>query len=434
MSMRNEEPLEEWLMYVELAHETSQSRRQQGERENRAALKELARAIKATSGKIDFSKVRGGYITRFRGAGLAPKDTPEAQRIYMELWERGGAGASYTGAGLLEGIALALSPATVPFWQQLLDLTKPRDRHALQRRIYAMAALALLAIGKEDAPAETAIVESLQHENEHVRELAIFYLVWVMMALQKEPGAHVLAALAECATEDRAFGPRYQARSGLRMLDRPLPLENEDHVYFFNVQLGKHPATRLIGIRAEQTLEELHYAIQRAFNWDADHLYSFFLNGKLYDERFEIAPPEPDLGMFAFALSDPLMIEDGDDEDAGEDGDGEVRTTDLVEMIAGAKYGLVSDGASDEAGDEDDEDEDDGALLNTATAQIGDLGLRPKHSLRYYFDYGDSHEFSVKLVAIEPRFDDDPYPRVFEAHGEAPEQYPSYDEDWEEDS
>ncbi len=37
---------------------------------------------------------------------------------------------------------------------------------------------------------------------------------------------------------------------------------------------------------AYETLEELHLAIQAAYRWDNDHLYSFFLNGERYDERY----------------------------------------------------------------------------------------------------------------------------------------------------
>jgi len=36
---------------------------------------------------------------------------------------------------------------------------------------------------------------------------------------------------------------------------------------------------RKIEMRADQTLEELHLAIQNAYDWDADHLYSFFMSG-----------------------------------------------------------------------------------------------------------------------------------------------------------
>jgi hypothetical protein len=51
---------------------------------------------------------------------------------------------------------------------------------------------------------------------------------------------------------------------------------------------------RTIDILDNQTLEDLHYAIQDAFHWDNDHLYSFFLSGKAWDSITEIATPDSD--------------------------------------------------------------------------------------------------------------------------------------------
>ena len=47
-------------------------------------------------------------------------------------------------------------------------------------------------------------------------------------------------------------------------------------------------------LRSEQTLDDLHYAIQRAINWDADHLYSFHMNGQRCDRRYAFACPYED--------------------------------------------------------------------------------------------------------------------------------------------
>jgi len=51
---------------------------------------------------------------------------------------------------------------------------------------------------------------------------------------------------------------------------------------------------RDIEIAAEQTLEDLHLAIQEAYRWDDDHLYSFYLNGQAWDGRSEIGSPWSD--------------------------------------------------------------------------------------------------------------------------------------------
>lgn len=42
---------------------------------------------------------------------------------------------------------------------------------------------------------------------------------------------------------------------------------------------------RRIEARGDQTLHDLHLAIQDAFGWDNDHLYAFFMTGKAWDQR-----------------------------------------------------------------------------------------------------------------------------------------------------
>lgn len=41
-------------------------------------------------------------------------------------------------------------------------------------------------------------------------------------------------------------------------------------------------------------MDDLHYTIQRAINWDADHLYSFHMSGKKYDRNYVFACPYED--------------------------------------------------------------------------------------------------------------------------------------------
>jgi hypothetical protein len=45
---------------------------------------------------------------------------------------------------------------------------------------------------------------------------------------------------------------------------------------------------RIIALSSKHTLDDLHYAIQQAFDFDADHLYAFYMDHRLYsEERFE---------------------------------------------------------------------------------------------------------------------------------------------------
>ena len=48
----------------------------------------------------------------------------------------------------------------------------------------------------------------------------------------------------------------------------------------------------LIELRREDTLQDLHRAIQRATDFDDDHLYSFYLSGRAWDTETEYAPRE----------------------------------------------------------------------------------------------------------------------------------------------
>ena len=54
-------------------------------------------------------------------------------------------------------------------------------------------------------------------------------------------------------------------------------------MYVFDAQLvGCDGVRRAIGVRDDLTLVDLHYALQSAFGWDDDHLYSFWLDGSFW--------------------------------------------------------------------------------------------------------------------------------------------------------
>jgi hypothetical protein len=140
--------------------------------------------------------------------------------------------------------------------------------------------------------------------------------------------------------------------------------------YTFHVSLpGTGRAWRKIEMRADQTLEYLHFAIQDAYEWDADHLYSFFMSGRAWDEDSEYTLPE---GEWDEIPEEPSA------------GPGDVRTT-----------------------------------------TIESLGLKPRQEFMYLFDYGDEWRFKVRVHAINENADPKAeYPRLVESVGEAPEQYP----------
>jgi hypothetical protein len=56
-------------------------------------------------------------------------------------------------------------------------------------------------------------------------------------------------------------------------------------VYVFDAKLESHvdrPVTRRLALSSDLTLIDLHRLIQEAFEWDDDHLYSFWLDGRFW--------------------------------------------------------------------------------------------------------------------------------------------------------
>jgi len=53
--------------------------------------------------------------------------------------------------------------------------------------------------------------------------------------------------------------------------------------YVFTAELvGFDGVRRTVAVRNDLTLVDLHYALQSAFGWDDDHLYSFWLDGTFW--------------------------------------------------------------------------------------------------------------------------------------------------------
>ena len=144
-------------------------------------------------------------------------------------------------------------------------------------------------------------------------------------------------------------------------------------VYVLKADLvGFRGIHRTIAIRSDQTLVEVHYALQAAFDWDDDHLYSFWPDGEFYSRAgreythpFHAAQPNP-LGPFAR-----------------------------------------------------------GPARASAEIRLNRLKLKKGQRLAYLFDFGD--EWRVRLTVRQITADDgQPYPRRLESVGDAPPQYPDY--------
>ena len=123
---------------------------------------------------------------------------------------------------------------------------------------------------------------------------------------------------------------------------------------------------RVIEIRGDQTLADLHFAIFDSFDREDEHLYEFILGKTPRDRK------GPTFGV----MVDPY----DDDEEASE-------------------------------------------------TLIGDLGLRLRRAFWYMFDFGHSWWHRIEVQAISTPAPKTKYPRIAERKGKSPPQYPDWDED-----
>jgi hypothetical protein len=133
--------------------------------------------------------------------------------------------------------------------------------------------------------------------------------------------------------------------------------------YVFDAELVDfQDVRRVIAVRDDLTLVDLHYALQSAFGWDDDHMYAFWLGGQFWpsaDEHF-------------------------------------TRPCGGEEPVDPAE--------------------------RSACTRLESLGLSEGRQLAYVFDFGD--EWRVRLHVDEVVDDDgDPSPRLLQAVGAAPPQY-----------
>jgi len=90
------------------------------------------------------------------------------------------------------------------------------------------------------------------------------------------------------------------------------------HTYVFTAELiGCEGVRRTILVRDDLTLVDLHYALQSAFGWDDDQLYSFWLHGEFwgieeqhYTHPYHAASSHP-RGRSAVARLDELALNEG---------------------------------------------------------------------------------------------------------------------------
>ncbi len=357
--MSRDDPLEEWIVHSDF--DLPAERLAELHAESHAGLEQLADYLNHPPKRANLLDVRLGWWSK---VGLASMDLPQAQGLYRRVYITGGAGNTYTQENLLHLIAATHDPTSIPFWLELLDLSRPRDSFTTKRRTIALAALAFLIIRTQDPAAVTALRQATRHTNPDIRALAVYYLGRAFSFPEPAVPHDIILALNEIAVHDTACLARFQARSILRAAEQPVPFDNPGGVYAFKVMFkwAKH-IYRTIELKSEQTLDDLHFAILRSIDWDSDHLYSFFMNGERWDERYAFACP--------YEEEKPPWTDE---------------------------------------------------------AIIGELGLTLKHKFLYLFDYGDGNEFEIQIISIHPQASARQYPRVVDSQGKAPEQYGSGEE------
>jgi hypothetical protein len=152
-------------------------------------------------------------------------------------------------------------------------------------------------------------------------------------------------------------------------------------VFTFKVALkGAKRIWRRIAIRADQTLDDLHWAIYDAFDRDDEHLYSFYFLRPGVKGRNRLNG--------AIEYAHPMTAKDA---------------------------GLFAD--------------DDAIVRDASKTKIAALKLTKGKTFEYLFDYGDSwwHELTVEVTDGQP--DAGKYPRILEKKGESPPQYPDLDDE-----
>ncbi len=226
---------------------------------------------------------------------LPPADVARAQNLFRQVVTRTGYGKAEIVGSLLLVLAMNSDSGLVPFWTELLDLQINRDSLSRKRKRFALSVLAFMVIDSGAEEALKALVEATRHSNADIRTDATYFLGQVCLEADELVAREVSEAFEERARSDRSFGPRFLARLILREYGQPVPFDNPNNVVAFKVSHIYHrDVHRVIEAVPANTLHDLQTAIQDAFEWDTDHLYSFFLTSRPFDYRFTFENPRSD--------------------------------------------------------------------------------------------------------------------------------------------
>ena len=123
--------------------------------------------------------------------------------------------------------------------------------------------------------------------------------------------------------------------------------------------------SRTIKIRGDQSLEQLHDVIFKAFDREEEHLYEFQVGGK--------GPNDPTARRYGLTIPDDDIF-------------GEYEESDVIETT------------------------------------IDSLNLKKDESFGYWFDFGDDWWHQIDVISIEDKNSKGKYPRISKRVGKSPPQ------------
>ena len=95
----------------------------------------------------------------------------------------------------------------MPFWLEMLEFSKPHDQFATRRKMYALAALALLGIRKNLPVAYDTLLRLAHHVKPQIRAQAISYLSDAYLEADRDIPETTIKELYGFATRTLIFCP-----------------------------------------------------------------------------------------------------------------------------------------------------------------------------------------------------------------------------------
>ena len=207
--------------------------------------------------------------------------------------------------------------------------------------------------------------------------------------------------------------------------------------YTFHVSIpGTGRTWRKIELPGGYTLSHLHHAIQKAFRFDNDHLYSFFMSGKAWDSESEYRLPH---GMGPWEEGKVLSAEEMALDAERRAKAREAREKEMIIQRERLRKEVIeylirtgSEPSEENIQDLIDFMPEPGLRIknqagNVLTTGLGSFDLKRKQTFMYLFDHGHEWRFKVRVHAINENANPDvEYPRIVESVGTPPSQYRSW--------